>query len=398
MSIELARAHQDRTVEMRRALHRQPELGLDLPNTQKAVLEALSDLDLDITLGTKCSSVTATLDTGRPGPTILLRGDMDALAMPEDTGFEFSSEIDNRMHACGHDSHVAMLATAARIICEIKDELNGRVRFYFQPGEEGYGGAPLGIEDGILDGVDCAYALHIFPNYPAGSFLTKGGPIMASADEFYVKMIGQGGHASAPHGTKDPVPAAAALIQAIQTFVTREIDIESPAVVTVARLQAGTTTNVIPEEALLDGTIRTLSRKVQKQIHEALPRIADGIALAHGMRAETTIEPGYPPTINSHDAVATAQEVCRALVGADATRTMPTPIMGAEDFSYILERVPGAMLFLGVCPEGVDYHSAQACHSNKMVLNEDAMATGVGFHVAITRHLLGGGPVPEWMS
>ncbi|MFV1991480.1 MAG: M20 family metallopeptidase [Acidimicrobiales bacterium] len=398
MSMDLAKAEQDRTIELRRAIHRQPELGLDLPKTQRLVLESLDGLDLEIQLGSDCSSVSATLDTGRPGPTVLLRGDMDALPMPEDSGVDFASEIENRMHACGHDSHVAMLSSAAHILHGMRHELVGRVRFYFQPGEEGFGGAKLGIEDGVLDGVDCAYALHIWPTKTAGTLSTRAGTMMASADEFYVRIVGKGGHASAPHTAKDPIPVGAAFIQALQTFVTREVPISDPAVVTVAHLQAGTTTNVIPEDALIDGTIRTLSPIIRAQVQEALPRIANGIAEAHGMTAETRFRIGYPPTLNHVDAVATAQEVCRDLVGADATITMRSPDMGAEDFSYILEQVPGAMLFLGVCPEGVDPNDAQGCHSNKMQLNEDSLAVGVAFHVAMARRFLATSDLPEWMS
>jgi amidohydrolase len=398
MSMDLARAEQERTIELRRAIHRHPELGLDLPQTQRRVLDSLAGLDLDIQLGSECSSVTATLDTGRPGPTVLLRGDMDALPMPEDSGVAFASEIENRMHACGHDSHVAMLSSAAHILHGMRDQLKGRVRFYFQPGEEGFGGAQLGIDDGVLDGVDCAYALHIWPTKAAGTLSCRAGTMMASADEFYVRIVGKGGHASAPHTAKDPIPVGAAFIQALQTFVTREIPISDPAVVTVAHLQAGTTTNVIPEDALIDGTIRTLSPEIRAQVQEAIPRIASGIAAAHAMTAETRFRIGYPPTVNHADAVATAQEVCRDLVGDEATITMRSPDMGAEDFSYILEQVPGAMLFLGVCPEGVDPADAQGCHSNKMQLNEDSLAVGVAFHVAIARRFLGDADVPEWLS
>jgi len=259
----------DDVVALRRDLHRRPELGLDLPRTQARVLEALDGLPLTVRTGDRLSSVVADLDGDRPGPTVLLRGDMDALPVTEDTGLDYASEVPGAMHACGHDVHTAMLVGAARLLAARRREIAGRVRFLFQPGEEGQGGAALAIEEGVLDAgdgaepVSWAFAIHQSPSFPSGMVATRPGPIMASADEFHVTLRGRGGHASMPHLANDPVPVACEVVQAIQTWVTRRVDVFEPAVVTVGRIAAGTTTNVIPETARLDGTVRAVSPRTR---------------------------------------------------------------------------------------------------------------------------------------
>ena len=391
-----ARDHLPALVELRRRIHRRPELGLDLPHTQAAELDALAGLPLEVHTGTGLSSVVATLRGGAgEGPTVLLRGDMDALPMPEDTGLDFASEVPGAMHACGHDAHTAMLVGAARMLAARRDDIAGTVRFMFQPGEEGSGGAPIMIEEGVLDApaVDAAFAIHITPNLPSGWVTTRGGAIMASADEFAVTVHGRGGHASTPHFAADPVPVACEIVGALQTFVTRRIDAFNPAVVTVARIQAGTANNVIPAHAELSGTVRATSERVRTSVHEGIERLARGIAEAHGMGAEVAINRGYPVTVNNPAVAATTLEVATGLFGERAVIESPSPVMGAEDWSYVLQRVPGAMAFLGVCPPDVpDARQAPACHSNVMRLDEDAMAAGVALHVAMARRLLAGVP------
>ena len=246
-------------IELRRKLHRHPELGLDLPKTQAAVLEELEGLGLKVSLGRGLSSVVADLETGRPGPRILLRGDMDALPMPEDTGLEFSSESANTMHACGHDAHTAMLVGAARLLSARQEQLSGSIRFMFQPGEEGSGGAAVMINEGVLDGVDAAFAMHVAPNLPSGMVAWKAGPVMASADVVKIIVTGRGGHASTPHWACDPVPVACEIVLALQAMITRTVGAFDPAVLTIAQINAGTTDNVIPEKVELIGTLRAVS-------------------------------------------------------------------------------------------------------------------------------------------
>jgi amidohydrolase len=385
----------DDVVALRRDLHRRPELGLDLPLTQSRVLEALDGLPLSIALGGRQSSIVADLDGDRPGPTVLLRADMDALPMPDDTDLDYRSEVDGVMHACGHDAHTAMLVGAAHLLAARRSELAGRVRLLFQPGEEGEGGAQIALDEGLLDGrdggepVSWAFAIHQSPSIPCHMIASRGGPLLASADEFHVTVHGRGGHASMPHDANDPVPVACEIVQAIQTWLTRRVDVFTPAVVTVASIHAGTTTNVIPEDARIDGTMRTVTPRVRAGVRAAVERLATNIAAAHEMAAEVQIVDGYPVTVNDGAAAGEVLDVARALVGDQAVE-MPSPVMGAEDFSYILQRVPGAMAFLGTRPAGVAPADVAPNHSNRMVLDESAMATGVGLYAATALHRLAG--------
>jgi hippurate hydrolase len=384
--LEDAQALLPSAVAMRRDLHAHPELGLELPRTQAAIVRELEGLGLTITLGKALSSVTAVLDTGRPGPTVLLRADMDALPMPEDTTEEFRSTVPGVMHACGHDSHVAMLVHAAKILVDRQAMLKGKVVFMFQPGEEGHGGADLMIQEGVLTAAgstDLAFAIHVTPVMPNGMIGTRGGTIMASSDEFYVDIIGKGGHASQPHAAVDPIPVAAELILAIQSMVTRRINAFDPAVVTVAHLTAGTTSNVIPERAQLHGTIRTVSAFTRQYVREQLTHLATNLAIAHGATAEVKVRLGYPVTVNNDMVAQWASEVVGKAIGEGIFIEMPTPVMGAEDFSYVLEKVPGVMVFLGLCPEGVNFFEAAPNHSNRMTINESGMATGIALYAAV---------------
>ncbi|HMJ93648.1 MAG TPA: M20 family metallopeptidase, partial [Allosphingosinicella sp.] len=264
-------------VALRRAIHREPELGLRTPKTAAKVREALAGLPLDWREGPSTSGLIATLRGGREGRRVLLRGDMDALPMPEDTGLDFASEVEGAMHACGHDSHVAMLAGAAKLLCALRDSLAGEIMFMFQPGEEGWHGARFMIEDGLLDPLpDAAFALHVMPNGPHGLFTGKAGPLLASADQLRIKVMGRGGHASMPHDALDPIPIACEIVSAIQAYVTRQVPAFDPAVVTVASIEAGTTYNVIPESAHLLGTIRTLSPGTRSKVHSGLVKLAEG--------------------------------------------------------------------------------------------------------------------------
>jgi hippurate hydrolase len=379
-------------VALRRAIHEEPELGLQTPRTIAKAREALAGLPLEFREGPSTSGLVAILRGGREGRTVLLRGDMDALPMAEDTGLPFASKVEGAMHACGHDSHVAMLVGAARLLAERRESLSGTILFMFQPGEEGWHGARFMLEDGLLDPLpDAAFALHVMPNGPHGVFSGRGGPLLASADQLNIRVTGRGGHASMPHDALDPIPIACEIVGAIQAFVTRQVPALDPAVVTIASIAAGTTHNVIPETANLLGTIRTLSPGTRERVHAGLRRLAEGIAAAHGAAAEVEIVPGFPVTICDPRAVALARAAVRDLYGSDAWIELPTPIMGAEDFSYVLEKVPGAMLFLGAAAGGSDWRSCCGLHSNRMVLDEKVMARGAALHAAMAERFLAEG-------
>ena len=370
-------------VELRRELHRHPELGLDLPRTQQAVLARLADIEgVSVSTGAGCTSVVVDFVNG-DGPTLLLRGDMDALPMQEDTDLEFRSEVDGRMHACGHDAHTSMLLGALLTLVERRDEFSGTLRCMFQPGEEGHAGAAVMIDEGVLDGVDAAFALHITPNLPTGWAATRPGAMLASADTFTVTVSGKGGHASMPYHAVDPIPIAAEIVTALQTMVTRTINAFDPAVLTVARIEAGTTNNVIPETALMEGTIRAVSEATRSDVMSGLQQVAEGVAAAHGASVEVAVDPGYPVTINDAAFAALAAKAIADVESVDAYLEAPAPVMGAEDFSYVLQHVPGAMAFMGVCPPDLSFDTAPACHSNRMMLHEPAMAIGVDIHTGV---------------
>ena len=386
---EQARRLQPRTVALRRALHRYPELGLVLPRTCDAVLAELADLPLQIHRGRSVSSVVAVLDGTQPGPTVLLRADMDALPLQEDSGVPFRSQVDGAMHACGHDLHAAMVATAAGLLAGRREQLPGRVVLAFQPGEEGFHGARHMIDDGLLDRHGPggrpvrAYALHVSATLPGGEVHTRPGPIMAAADTVRVRVTGRGGHASAPHDALDPVPAAAAMVGALQTAMTRRVDAQHAAVLTVAKIVAGTTNNVIPESAVLEGTLRTLSEPVRTLLHDEVRRVCRHTALAYGCSAAVEIDPGYPVTVNDDAATRRLTDVATAVLGRRRVATMSAPIMGAEDFSYVLQKVPGALAFVGACPARTDPATAPPNHSNRVVFDEAAMASGAALYAAL---------------
>ena len=386
---EQARRLQPRTVALRRALHAHPELGLTLPRTRDAVLSELADLPVQVHRGRAVSSVVAVLDGARPGPTVLLRADMDALPLQEDSALPFRSQVDGAMHACGHDTHVAMLAAAARLLAGRREQLAGRVVLMFQPGEEGFHGARHMIDEGLLDRhgpggrPTSAFALHISATLPSGQVHTRPGPIMAAADLIRVRVTGRGGHASAPHDALDPVPAAAAMVGALQTAVTRRVDAQHATVLTIAKIVAGTTNNVIPETAVMEGTLRTLSEPVRALLHEEIRRVCRHTALAYGCSAAVEVEPGYPVTVNDEAAARRLTDVAGQVLGRTRVAAMPAPIMGAEDFSYVLQRVPGALAFLGACPSGTDPLTAPPNHSNRVVFDESAMPAGAALYAAL---------------
>jgi len=371
-------------IDLRRRVHRWPELGLDLPRTRQAVLEALKPLAVDIEVGTEASSVTATIVGSRPGPVVLLRADMDALPVTEDNDLGFASERPGIMHACGHDAHLAMLVGAAHLLAARRRDLAGVVRLAFQPGEEGYHGARVMIGEGLLDGpppVEAAFALHVVTGLAPGRVCGREGPTLASMNDFSITLVGRGGHAGAPHWAADPVPAACELVLAIQSLVTRRIDAFDPAVVTVTRIDAGTANNVVADRVLLRGTARAFSEATRQKVVTGIRRLADGIAAAHDLEAVVEMADGYPVTNNDPALTGWALDVARALLGPEQVDVMERPSMSAEDFSYILERVPGSILFVGSRPSGVDRPAM--LHTGEMILDEDAMATGIALYAAL---------------
>jgi len=382
--LEDARAIADRITALRRAIHAEPELGLETPKTLAKVRAELADLPLEWREGPSCTGAIAVLNAGKAGRSVLLRGDMDALPMTEETGLPFASIEAGRMHACGHDTHTAMLAGAARILAARADALAGEVRFMFQPGEEGFHGARFMLNDGLLGGgehgplPDAAFALHVMPNAPHGMIGSRAGTLLASADMLEIDVVGRGGHASMPHDTRDPVPVACEIVLGLQTMVTRRFDAAEAVVVTVTQLDAGTAHNIIPDRVRLKGTIRTLSPGNRGAVAQAIRHLAENIAAAHECTAEVTIIEGFPPTVNDSRAVALAEAVATALPEG-AFMHLPAPIMGAEDFSYVLEKVPGMMAFLGVAEAGADFRQCCGIHSSRMLVDETVLPRGTAF-------------------
>jgi hippurate hydrolase len=283
-----------------------------------------------------------------------------------------------------------MLAGAVRLLDRHRDALAGDVLFMFQPGEEGFGGAKIMLDEGVIDpsAISRAFAIHIDPRIPVGRVASRPGAFLASADGFTIELIGRGGHASMPHDTIDPVPVACEIVLAIQSFVTRRIDAFDPVVITVTRIAGGTTGNVIPESVQMLGTIRATSPRARERAHAGLRRVVENVAAAHEVKAKLEIGMGYPVTVNDADAVAFVREVMHDVLGENAYIPMPAPVMGAEDFSYVLERIPGAMVFLGVRPENAE--QAAPCHSNRMMLNEDGMVAGIALHAGLALRSLAG--------
>jgi len=371
----------DEIAELRHAIHREPEIGLDLPKTQQKVLGALAGLPLEISTGTALSSVTAVLRGAKPGPAVLLRGDMDALPVTEATGLPFASRHDGVMHACGHDLHVAMLAGAARLLSARQSELAGSVVFMFQPGEEGFAGARSMIEEGVLDAagprVAGAYALHVSSNrLPLGVFSTRPGPMLAAADQIFVTVHGKGGHASTPHRAADPIPAACEIVLALQTMVTRKFDVFDPVVITVGSFHAGTTDNVIPDSASFMATARSYSPETRNMLAELVPQLARRIGEAHKLEVDAQYRTEYPVTVNDAAEAAFAGATATELFGESRAELAEFPITGAEDFSYVLEQVPGAFLMLGACPPGTEPETAPTNHSAYAMFDDAVLPDG----------------------
>lgn len=377
---------QQHAVELRRRIHRRPELGLRLPETAAAVREALGGLDVGISEGPSSSGMIVTIRGEQNGPTILLRGDMDALPIGEHTDLEYRSEFPERMHACGHDAHTAMLAIAARLLHRNRQHLAGTVKLMFQAGEEGYFGARHMIADGLLDQApapQAAFALHITPNIPSGVIATRQGPLLAATDQVTIVVTGRGGHASMPHLARDPVPVAFEIATSLYTYIARRVDPFDPVVLSITQVAAGSADNVISDSAQMRGTLRTMSEAARSKVKAAIEKLATQIAQAHDTSAKVTIAEGYPVTMNDAKFTDFVRRVVIDTLGEDRYLSLPAPIMAAEDFSYVLQRIPGCMAFLGAAPAGVAPEQAPGCHSSGMTLDEGAMSRGIAMYAAI---------------
>ncbi len=336
-------------VAWRRELHRHPELGFEEHRTAEFVATHLGRLGLEVRTGVGVTGVVGLLRATQPqGPAVLLRADMDALPIQEVGGREYGSEVDGCMHACGHDGHMSMLLGAATLLVRRRDALRRDVVFCFQPAEEGRGGAERMIGDGVLDWVETgsAFALHLWTPFAHGTVHVRSGPIMAAQDEFSARIRGRGGHAAQPHLAVDPIVAAAQAVGALQTVVSRNVDPMHAAVVTVASFHAGRATNAIPQEALLEGTLRSFDDGVRRLLRERVPAVLEAAVQAAGCKLQFELRPGYPAVINHASSVEAVRQVAGMAFGPDNVHE-PAPLTAAEDFSYFLQKRPGAFVLVG---------------------------------------------------
>jgi amidohydrolase len=377
LQAEIEERYGEKISALRRDIHREPELGFDTEKTARKVLDALEGLPLEIETGVAQNGLVATLAGEGEGPTVGLRADMDALPITEETGLAFASEVEGKMHACGHDGHTSMLVGAAHALCGMRERLNGSVKFIFQPAEEGGGGGRVMVEEGVAGGLDSIFALHLWPGLPFGIVATKAGPIMAAADAFEMEVRGTGGHGAMPHLSADAIVVAAHVVTALQTVVSREVDPVEPAVLTVGEIGAGTAFNIIPETARLGGTVRTLNEDLRKRMPERIEAVARGVA--RGMRADAHLDYtfSYPVTRNDAEAANRALGVAGGLFGEEAALELANPSMGAEDFAYFLEKVPGAFVWLGVGEDVSGLHTPQFAFDEGILPRGSALLTAL---------------------
>lgn len=384
---------QEEIADLRHRIHQEPEIGLHLPRTQEKVLDALDGLPFEISTGTDTTSVTAVLRGTAPSstaekPVVLLRGDMDALPVQEQTGVPYSSRIDGAMHACGHDLHTAMLAGAARLLADRRDQLAGDVVLMFQPGEEGFDGAGVMIREGVLEAAgrrpDAAYGIHVVSSLlPNGMFASRPGTLMSASDGLFVAIHGAGGHGSAPHRAKDPVTVAAEVVTSLQTMITRQFDMFDPVVLTVGVLHAGTKRNIIPESARIEATIRTFSEQNRELMRTAIPRLVRGIAEAHGLHATVEYETEYPLTVTDPDETSNLERHVQELFGDSRYTQMVNPLSGSEDFSRVLAAVPGSFVFLSAVQPGMDPAGTAFNHSPYAAFDDSILADGTALYTQL---------------
>ena len=389
---QLAAAEQAKVVTWRRDLHEHPELGNEETRTAALIAAQLKSLGLEVKTGVARTGVVGILKGGKPGPVVALRADMDGLPITETTGLAFASTVKSTylgqpvgvMHACGHDTHVAMLLGAAEVLSQMKKDLPGTVKFIFQPAEEGslpgtVGGAKLMVQEGVLESpkVDAIFGLHIWASAPVGQIQYRPRGEMASSDRFTIKVLGKGSHGAKPWASVDPVVTAAQIITGLQNIVSRQLDLtQDAAVVTVGTVQAGVRYNVIPPDATLSGTIRAFSPKTQEQIWAAIKRTATGIAAANGATAEVGIEPYVPVTYNDPALTARMLPTLQRAAGA-ANVVEIKAVTGAEDFACYQEKIPGLFVFLGGMTPGADPATVADHHTAGFKVDESAFPLGV---------------------
>jgi len=363
----------DFIIQTRRDLHRIPETAFTEEKTAKYLADKLKALDVEVETGIATHGIVALMKTGRPGPTILMRADMDALPVTEATGLPFASTHEGVMHACGHDAHMAMVLSAAKVLNELKEALCGNIKFLFQPAEEGPGGAKPMIEAGVMQdpSVDYVFGCHVWPEIPQGSMGVLAGPVMAAMDRFDIKIIGNGGHGAMPHMCVDALDVGTQIVNALQRMVSRQIDPLEPTVVTVGTFNAGTAFNVIPGEATLSGTTRTFSNAIWERWEEDMHKIVANVCASMGADFELTYTPGYPVTINDPDMTDLVKKCAADVVGPENIVT-PSKTMGGEDFAFFLREAPGAYFALGT-----GYEGCASVHNPAFDFNEDILVTGV---------------------
>ncbi|EEB83171.1 M20 aminoacylase family protein [Roseobacter sp. GAI101] len=368
--------------EWRRHLHTIPELGFDCPKTAAFIKERLQEFGVDeIHEGIAQTGIVAIINGTGAGPTIGLRADFDALPILEETGVEYASTHPGKMHACGHDGHTAMLLGAAKYMVETRN-FAGRVALIFQPAEEDGGGAQVMCAEGMMDRFDIAhvYGIHNMPGAEFGAFFTTPGPIMAAVDSFTIQINGRGGHGAMPHETADPVVAACGIVQAIQTISSRNVLSAQEHVISVTQIHTGSASNIIPDTAMINGTVRTFDKDVQTLIRTRMEAIIQGQAASYGVTATLDYEEGYPSTVNAPEQTALAADVARSIVGDTHVDAEFARVAGAEDFAYMLEERPGAYLFLGA-GEGAGLHHP------KFNFNDDVAPVGASFFVQLVEQL-----------
>ena len=375
---------QPRMVELRRQFHRHPELAFEEERTAAAIIEELKRIGVDYDYAGKGGAVIGRVGGARDGPTVALRADMDALPGAENTDLPFASSVEGKMHACGHDAHMAMVLGAASLLAQSPPP-QGNVLLVFQPAEESGGGARVVLDSGALDGVAAIFGGHVTHHYRVGEIMVADGVITAQSDRFAIHVRGRGGHGARPHEATDAIVVSGLLITAIQTLVSREINPVYPSVVTIGRLNAGSAPNVIAEEANLEGSIRTTLPQVRQHLHDGLRRMAKSVGELHNARVDVRIDPGYPPVVNSTREARLAYRAAREVVGEAGLMTMDHPSMGSEDFSYYLERLPGCYVRFGARLGERDY---VPLHSPEFDINEDVLKVGASFFDEVARTAL----------
>jgi hippurate hydrolase len=370
---------------IRRDIHAHPELAFEENRTSDVVAAKLQEWGLEVTRGLGKTGLVGTLRKGNSLKSIGLRADMDCLPMDEANDFAHRSTSPGRMHACGHDGHTAMLLGAAKVLSETRN-FEGAVHFIFQPAEEGGGGAKVMIEDGLFEKFPCdaVFAIHNKPGVPVGHIVTKGGPLLAAADRWDIRITGKGGHAAHPHSTLDPMVVGANIVMALQTIVSRNIDPIDSGVVTVGFFHAGSAYNVIPGDAHIGGTTRTTTPANRELVKRRIDEICEGAARMHGVEIEVEHKPGYPPTVNDVEQARFAADVAAGVCGDHAVQDNTRPSMGAEDFSYMLEKVPGAMVWLG----NGGGPGTVSLHNSRYDFNDMAIPFGVSFFVRTVERFL----------